>query len=437
MELTGDIRYIGVNDHEVDLFEGQYAVPEGMAYNSYVILDEQTAVMDTVEAGFAEEWLEHLSRALGGRSPGYLVVQHMEPDHSGCITRFLETYPKAKIVGNSKTFVMMKQFFGDDFSDRQVRVAEGDTLCLGRHTLHFLMAPMVHWPEVMMTYDETDCVLFSADAFGRFGALDIPQDWDCEARRYYFGIVGKYGVQVQTLLKKVGGREIRLICPLHGPMLREEIGDCLRLYDTWSSYRPEDEGILIAYTSVYGHTRQAAQLLAERLRELGQERVVLTDLARTDQAEAVEDAFRYSTLVLASTTYNGGVFPAMQHFIEALTERSYQNRRVALVENGSWSPQAATTMRKLLESGRDLRFVEPVVTLRSALGPESRTQLEALAEALCMPEQDAASNTAAKAGPVRRYVCRICGYVYEGEELPADFVCPLCHHGAADFVPAD
>ncbi len=382
MGITKDILYIGVNDHEVDLFEGQYAVPEGMAYNSYVILDEKIAVMDTVDRHFGAQWLENLACALNGRTPDYLVVQHMEPDHSANIFSFMQTYPGATVVASAKAFTMMGQFFGTDFADRRLVVGEGDTLVLGTHTLHFVTAPMVHWPEVLVTYDSYDKVLFSADGFGKFGALDVDQDWACEARRYYIGIVGKYGVQVQNLLKKAANLDISIICPLHGPVLTENLGYYLNLYNIWSSYTPENEGVLVAYTSVYGNTKAAAQLLAAKLQERGCPKVVLTDLARDDMAEAVEDAFRYSHLVLASPTYNGEVFPFMRNFIHELTERGYKNRTVGFIENGTWAPTAAKVMAKMLESSKNLTLADPVVTVRSALNDESRTQIAQLAQEL-------------------------------------------------------
>ncbi len=382
MTITNDIRYIGVNDHQVDLFEGQYVVPNGMAYNSYLILDEKTAVMDTVDIHFAREWLENLNTALAGRKPDYLVVQHMEPDHSACIDIFLNTYPEAVVVSSAKAFTMMKQFFGTDYTGRRIVVGEGDTLSLGKHVLTFVTAPMVHWPEVIVTYDAFDKVLFSADGFGKFGALDVEEDWACEARRYYIGIVGKYGAQVQALLKKAASLDIQAICPLHGPVLTENLGYYLNLYDIWSSYRVESEGVLIAYSSVYGNTKAAAELLAEKLQSLGCPKVVLTDLARDDMAEAVEDAFRYGKLVLASPTYNGDVFPFMKEFIHHLTERNYQNRTVALMENGSWAPTAAKVMAKMLEGSKNLTFAKTTVRILSALNDASRAQVEALAEEL-------------------------------------------------------
>ena len=382
MTITNDIRYIGVNDHRIDLFEGLYDVPNGMAYNSYAIIDDQIAIMDSVDQNFGQEWIGNIEAALDGRKPDYLVVQHMEPDHSANIATFLEMYPKAKVVSSVKSFVMMKQFFGSDFSDRQIVVAEGDTLSLGKHELHFITAPMVHWPEVIMTYDSCDKVLFSADAFGKFGALDVEEDWACEARRYYFGIVGKYGVQTQNVLKKASKLDISIICALHGPVLTENLGYYIGLYDTWSSYRPESEGVVIAYTSVYGNTKKAVELLAETLRSRGCPKVTVTDLARDDMAEAVEDAFRYSKLVLATTTYNGDVFPFMKEFIHHLTERNFQNRTVGMIENGTWSPVAAKFMAKMLENSKNLTYTANNVKIYSALNEESRAQLMALAKEL-------------------------------------------------------
>ncbi|MBE6707665.1 MAG: MBL fold metallo-hydrolase [Ruminococcaceae bacterium] len=382
MNITNDIKYIGVNDHKVDLFEGQYIVPNGMAYNSYVIMDEKIAVMDTVDQNFTHEWLDNLQNALGGKSPDYLIVQHMEPDHSANIFNFSKTYPTAKIVSSAKAFAMMKNFFGTDFADKQVVVGEGDTLALGKHTLTFVTAPMVHWPEVIVTYDSTDKVLFSADGFGKFGALDVEEDWACEARRYYIGIVGKYGAQVQALLKKAAGLEIEKICPLHGPILTENLGYYLNLYNTWSSYQPEEEGIVIAYTSVYGNTKKAVMQLAEKLKANGCPKVVVNDLARCDMAEAVEDAFRYNKLVLATTTYNAEIFPFMREFINHLTERNYQNRTVALIENGSWAPLAAKVMRGMFEKSKNITFTDTTVKIMSALNEESAAQLDAMVEEL-------------------------------------------------------
>ena len=383
MTVTQDIRYIGVNDHAIDLFEGQYRVPSGMSYNSYVILDEKIAVMDTVDARFTHEWLDNLQSVLGGRSPDYLIVQHMEPDHSANIANFLKVYPAATVVSSAKAFAMMQSFFGTDYADRRVVVGEGDTLSLGRHTLTFVTAPMVHWPEVIVTYDSLDRVLFSADGFGKFGALDVDEPWDDEARRYYIGIVGKYGAQVQALLKKAAGLDIRIICPLHGPVLSENLGHYIGLYNTWSSYTVESDGIVIAYTSVYGTTRRAVEHLSEKLKAKGAPAVRVYDLARCDMAKAVEDAFRYGRLVLATTTYNADIFPFMKEFIHHLTERSFQNRTVALIENGSWAPLAAKTMRSMLEGCRNLTFAENTVHIRSALNEESAAQLEALADELC------------------------------------------------------
>lgn len=383
MEITKDIRYVGVNDHDVDLFEGQYVVPNGMAYNSYVILDEKIAVMDTVDARFGQEWLDQIGALLGDRHPNYLIVQHMEPDHSANIAKFMELYQDTTVVSSAKAFAMMKQFFGTDYADRQVVIKEGDTLCLGKHTLSFVAAPMVHWPEVMVTYDVCDKVLFSADGFGKFGALDVDEDWACEARRYYIGIVGKFGVQVQNLLKKAATLDIQIICPLHGPVLTENLGYYLNLYNTWSSYQPEEDGVVIAYTSVYGHTQEAVELLADKLRTKGCPNVIVHDLARTDMAEAVEDAFRYSKLILATITYNAGIFPFMRDFIEHLTDRNYQNRTVAFMENGSWAPTAAKGMKALLENSKKLTFAENTVRILSALSEDSRAQIEALADELC------------------------------------------------------
>ncbi len=382
MFITNDIRYVGVNDHQVDLFEGQYVVPNGMSYNSYVILDEKVAVMDTVDQNFGDEWLANIRAELGDRQPDFLVVHHMEPDHSANIDFFLKAYPEATVVSSAKAFTMMKQFFGTDYADRRVVVGEGDTLCLGRHALTFVTAPMVHWPEVIVSYDSCDKVLFSADGFGKFGALDVEEDWACEARRYYIGIVGKYGKQTQALLKKAAGLDIAIICPLHGPVLTENLGYYLNLYDIWSGYKVESEGVVIAYTSIYGNTKKAVELLEQKLLENGCPKVVVNDLARSDMAECVEDAFRYGKLVLATTTYNGDVFPHMKEFIHHLTERSYQNRTIGLMENGSWTPTAAKVMVKMLEGSKDLRFCENSVKILSALSDDSRAQIEALAKEL-------------------------------------------------------
>ena len=383
MKITKDVYYVGVNDREIDLFEGQYVVPEGMAYNSYVILDEKVAVMDTVDANFTEQWLGNVRALLNGRTPDYLVVQHMEPDHSANIAAFANAYPNAKIVSSAKAFVMMQNFYGEDFADRRVVVGEGDTLELGSHVLTFVTAPMVHWPEVIVTYDSTDKVLFSADGFGKFGALDADEDWACEARRYYFGLVGKYGAKVQALLKKAAALDIAVICPLHGPILTENLGYYLDLYNTWSSYQPEENGVMIAYTSVYGNTKKAVLELADKLRAGGCPKVVVNDLARCDMAEAVEDAFRYNAMVLATTTYNGDIFPFMREFINHLTERNYSNRTVAFMENGTWAPLAVKTMKKMLENSKNLTYIDTSVKLMSALNADSQAQLDAMAAEIC------------------------------------------------------
>lgn len=382
MQITNDIRYVGVNDHQVDLFEGQYIVPNGMAYNSYVILDDKIAVMDTVDRRFTNEWLENLGSVFGERKPDYLIVQHMEPDHSANIVQFMTAYPEATIVSSGKAFVMMKNFFGTDFAERRIVVGEGDTLTLGKHTLTFVTAPMVHWPEVIVTYDSTDKVLFSADGFGKFGALDVDEEWACEARRYYIGIVGKYGAQVQALLKKAAALDIQIICPLHGPVLTENLGYYLNLYNIWSSYGVESEGIVIAYTSVYGNTKKAVELLAEKLNASGCPKVVVNDLARMDMAEAVEDAFRYGKIVLATTTYNADVFPFMKEFINHLTERGFKNKTVALIENGSWAPMAAKTMKAMLENCKNIVYTDTTVKIMSALNDDSKAQIDALAKEL-------------------------------------------------------
>ena len=382
MTITNDIKYIGVNDHQVDLFEGQYVVPNGMAYNSYAIVDDKIAVMDTVDKNFTDEWLSNLAQALNGRKPDYLIVQHMEPDHSASIDIFMNNYPETTVVASAKAFAMMKNFFGTDYADRRIVVGEGDTLNLGKHLLTFVTAPMVHWPEVIVTYDAYDKVLFSADGFGKFGALDAEEDWACEARRYYIGIVGKYGPQVQALLKKAATLDISIICPLHGPVLTENLGYYINLYDIWSSYQVESEGIMIAYTSVYGNTKAAVELLADALEKSGCPKVVVNDLARCDMAEAVEDAFRYGKLVLATTTYNGDIFPFMKEFINHLTERNYQNRTIGMIENGSWAPTAVKVMTKMLEGSKNLTFTENNVKILSALNDASRAQIAALAEEL-------------------------------------------------------
>ena len=384
MEISKDIIYVGVNDHDIDLFEGQYEVPLGMAYNSYVILDEKIAVMDSVEARFGEEWIKNIEKATLGKAPDYLIVQHMEPDHSSNITLFMDKYPGAQIVSSAKSFPMMMQFFGRDFADRRIAAAEGSTLSLGGHTLHFVTAPMVHWPEVIFTYDDKDKVLFSADAFGKFGANDVvdPEGWDCEARRYYFGIVGKFGPQVQAVLKKAAALDIKTICPLHGPVLSGDLSHYLRQYDTWSSYEAESKGVFIAYTSVYGHTKAAAEKLCARLKELGCPKASIADLARDDMPEAVEDAFRYGKIVLATTTYNGDVFPFMKTFIDELIHRNYQKRTIGIIENGSWGPNAARTIKKMFEASKEISFCENTVTMKGALNAQSEAALEALAQEL-------------------------------------------------------
>ena len=382
MFITNDIKYVGVNDHEIDLFEGQFTVPNGMAYNSYVITDEKTAVMDTVDARFTAEWRGNIESVLGGRKPDYLVVQHMEPDHSANIVNFLTAYPEATVIANSKTLTMMRNFFDYDFDGKVQLVEDGSSISLGRHELTFVFAPMVHWPEVMFTYDKADKVLFTADGFGKFGALDVDEEWDCEARRYYFGIVGKYGAQVQSVLKKAAALDINIICPLHGPVLSEDLGHYIEKYDIWSSYKPESEGVMIAYTSVYGHTKKAAERLADMLRAKGCPNVVVTDLAREDIAEAIEDAFRYGKLVLATTTYNSDIFPFMKHFIDGLTERGYRNRTIGLIENGSWAPVAAKVMRDKFASSKNITILETTVRIKSALNAESEAQLAQLADEL-------------------------------------------------------
>ena len=383
MRISDDIKYVGVNDHDIDLFEGQYMVENGMAYNSYVILDEKIAVFDTVDANFGEEWLANVATVLNGRQPDYLIIQHMEPDHSANVMRFVESYPQTRIVASSKAFTMMKQFFGTDFSDSRLIAKEGDMLSLGKHELSFVAAPMVHWPEVIVTYDSFDKVLFSADAFGKFGALDVEEDWACEARRYYFGIVGKYGAQAQNLLKKASALDIQTICPLHGPVLSENLGYYLDLYNTWTTYGVESEGVMIAYTSVYGNTKKAVELMAEKLMENGCPQVTVNDLARCDMAEAVEDAFRYGKVVLATTTYNADVFPFMREFINTLAEHNWQNRTVGLMENGSWASTAAKVLGKMLEGCKNTTVVDPVVTIKSALSVENLEQIDALAAEMC------------------------------------------------------
>ena len=433
MKITDSVFYVGVNDHDIDLFEGQYPVPNGMAYNSYAIVDEKIAIMDSVEAGFLQQWLDNIDTALEGKSPDYLIVQHMEPDHSANIDNFMKAYPEAKIVSSARAFMMMRGFFGTDYPDRQVVVGEGDTLSLGKRTLTFLTAPMVHWPEVIVTYDDQDKILFSADGFGKFGALDVEEEWADEARRYYIGIVGKYGMQTQKLLQKAAKLDIQKICSLHGPVLSENLSDYLDLYNTWSSYGVESDGVVIAYTSVYGNTKGAVELLAEKLRAKGSH-VAVHDLARCDMFKAVEDAFRYGKVVLATTTYNADIFPFMRTYIHHLTERNFQNRTVALIENGSWAPCAAKVMRGMFEKSKNLTFTDTTVTIKSALNADNLAQIDALADELTRETQPAKEAVQeAPAAPKRQFVCSVCGWIYEGESLPADIVCPLCHQGADMF----
>lgn len=435
--VTDSIIYIGENDHDVDLFEGQYVVPNGMAYNSYAIVDDTTAIMDTIDQSKTEQWLINIEEALKGRTPDYLVVQHMEPDHSASIEAFVKKYPEATVVGNAKTFTMISQFFPDMKLEKTLTVREGDKLELGKHTLNFVFAPMVHWPEVMMTYESSDKVLFSADGFGKFGALDVEEDWACEARRYYFGIVGKYGRQVQAVLKKAAGLDISVICPLHGPVLDKDLGYYIGLYDTWSGYKVETEGVCVCYTSVYGHTKAAAELLAEKLTEAGVPKVAVNDLARCDMAEAVEDAFRYDKLVLATTTYNADIFPFMRTFIEHLTERDYQNRTVALIENGTWAPMAMKVMKEEFKNSKNITFAENNVTIKSAMNDETKAQIAALAKELAASYNGEApvikEEPKEEKKATKRFVCKTCGYIFEGDEIPADFVCPLCHRGPQYF----
>ena len=383
MKITDSSKYVGVNDHQVDLFEGQYKVPNGMSYNSYVILDEKVAVMDTVDAHFTDEWLGNLARVLDGRKPDYLVVQHMEPDHAANVANFMKAYPETTVVANAKTFVMIKNFFELDLEGRKLVVENGSSLSLGSHTLTFVFAPMVHWPEVMVTYESSEKVLFSADGFGKFGALDVEEDWDDESRRYFIGIVGKYGAQVQALLKKAAALDISIICPLHGPVLTENLGHYIGLYDTWSSYRPEEEGVVIAYTSVYGHTKKAVELLAEKLKANGAPKVVVYDLARDDMSATVADAFRYSRLVLATITYNGSIYPFMNDFVTRLVEHNFQNRTVGLIENGSWAPTAARVIKKMMEGSKNIKWTDTTVTIMSAVKQENVEQIEAMAKELC------------------------------------------------------
>ena len=435
MFISDDIKYVGVNDHKIDLFEGQYDVPNGMAYNSYVIIDEKIAVMDTVDRNFKDEWLSNIEAVLGDKEPQYLVVQHMEPDHSANIHAFAKKYENVKIVASKKAFEMMQNFYGVSYEDRRVVVGEKSTLSLGKHTLTFLTAPMVHWPEVIVTYDDVDKVLFSADGFGKFGALDVDEDWACEARRYYFGIVGKYGAQVQSLLKKASLLDIEKICPLHGPILTDNLSYYIGLYDTWSSYKAEEEGIMIAYTSVYGNTKDAVLKLSDMLLQKGAKKVVLNDLARVDMAEAVEDAFRYDKIVFATTTYNADIFPFMRQFIDALTERNFQNKTVAFIENGSWAPMATKVMKEMLSKSKNLEYLNATVKIISALDDDSTAQLKALADELCGKKITTGGDLSVK------YVCDVCGWTYDEEKgspengiepgtqfdlLPEDFVCPLC-----------
>jgi len=433
MIITNDIKYIGVNDREIDLFEGQYVVPNGMAYNSYVIIDEKIAVLDTVEKHFTSQWFENIKNTLGDRNPDYLIVQHMEPDHSANIANFLKKYPDATIAASAMAFKMMFNFFGTDFAERRIILGDGDTLSLGKHNLAFVTAPMVHWPEVIVTYDSYDKVLFSADGFGKFGAYDTDEDWACEARRYYIGIVGKYGAQVQALLKKVADLDIEKICPLHGPVLTENLGYYMDLYNTWSSYGVESEGVVIAYTSVYGHTKAAVELLAHKLKEKGCPKVVVNDLARCDMAEAVEDAFRYGKIVLATTTYNADIFPFMKEFIHHLTERNFQNRTVGFIENGSWAPVAIRTMRNMLEASKNITFTNNNVKILSAMNEENIAQIEALADELLQEKAPETAESEENGAQKNIYKCKICGWEYAGDSLPEDLICPLCKRTAKDF----
>lgn len=437
--IKNNIYYVGVNDHDIDLFEGQYDVPNGMAYNSYLIKDELVAVFDSVEKRFKDEWLNNIKEVLGDLKPTYLIVQHMEPDHSANIIEFLKVYPEAFVVGNAQTFKMLSQFYKTEVA-RKIVVSEGDTLNLGKHILKFVMAPMVHWPEVMMTYDTTSKTFFSADAFGKFGALDHDEEWACEARRYYFGIVGKYGAQVQNLLKKAGNFEIDTICPLHGPVLKEDLGYYLNLYDIWSSYQSESDGVAIFYTSVYGHTKEAAELLAKTLEDKGCPKVVFCDLAREDMAEAVEDAFRYPKIVFATTTYNMSIFPFMRTFLDHLVEHNFQNKTIALIENGTWAPNAAKGMKEILSKANNLTILPNEIRILSSMSEENKKDISLLVEELMKP-----SNFLAKAKEEKKVVkkhhfaCKICGFVFETEleKLPADYVCPICKHPASDFEQID
>lgn len=430
MKVTNDINYVGVNDHNIDLFEGQYTVPKGMAYNSYVINDDKIAVIDSVDSNFKDEWFENISSLLNGRAPDYLIVQHMEPDHSANIVRFLKKYPSATIVANKKTFSMINNFFNIDFEYNKKIVENGDALSLGNHTLTFIFAPMVHWPEVMLTYDSKDKVIFSADAFGKFGALDSNEDWNCEARRYYINIVGKYGVQVQSLLKKLKQLDIKVICPSHGPVLNNNLEHYIKLYDIWSSYKVETEDIMVAYTSVYGNTKKAVNLLTEKLKEKGCKNVILCDLAKTNMSEAVEDAFRYGKIVLATTTYNGSIFPFMNQFLDNLIERNFQNRTVGFIENGSWAPIAAKVMQKKLSACKNINMLNTVVTINSSVKQETLEQIKVMADELCESNVSVSTKSNKKG-----FICKICGYIYENSQLPGDFICPICKHGVSDFEP--
>lgn len=430
MNISNSVKYIGVNDYKLDMFEGQYAVPNGMAYNSYAIIDEKLVIMDSVDARFTYEWFGRIDEALGGKEPDYLVVQHMEPDHSGSLFKFATKYPNTKIVASAMAFNMMKNFFGDNFEERAIVVDDGDTLDLGGRQLTFVTAPMVHWPEVIMTYDSKDKVLFTADAFGKFGTLDTLEEWKDEARRYYIGIVGKYGMQVQAVLKKAEKLDIEKICPLHGPVITENVSYYIDLYNTWSSYKAEEDGVLIAYTSVYGNTKTAAYKLAELLEKRGQ-KVTIYDLARDDWSKAVSEAFRYSKLVLATTTYSGEIFPFMKQFIDHLVERNYSNRFVGLIENGSWAPVAAKIMKEMLKDSKNLTFAKSSVKILSAISEENLKELEALADELCGEARVCESKEEVSAK--KKYVCKLCGYVHEADELDPDFTCPLCKRPASDF----
>ena len=437
--IRDDIFYIGVNDHQLDLFEGQYIVPNGMAYNSYVIKDELIAIFDTVEKNFKEEWLANLKEVLGEEKPTYLIVQHMEPDHSGSLMEFLDKYAECFVVATAQAFKMIGQFYNKEIA-RKIVVSDGDSLNLGKHTLKFMLAPMVHWPEVMVTYDMTAKALFSADAFGKFGALDHEEDWACEARRYYFGIVGKYGFQVQNLLKKTENLEIKTICPLHGPVLKEDIGYYLNLYDIWSSYQSETDGVAIFYTSVYGHTKEAAELLAETLRKKGCPKVAIADLARDDMAECVEDAFRYPRIVFATTTYNMSIFPFMRTFLDHLVEHNFQNKSVALIENGTWAPNASKVMKEILSKAKNINLLEPEIRILSAISQENRGEIDKLSDELLKPSEFLAKpKEEKKVVKKHHFACKICGFVVEveSEELPKDFVCPICKHPASDFEKID